>query len=168
MSPKDQPISAALARRLAEAADGFRSGKPVYLVADYDAPARVLSFEGEGAEAAAEKAKREAAGGARLGVFGPFLTEPDAGPGGAARPEVLDVTVRVRLADGTTRTETIAGSEADALFWTRAAVDKFVVPYYAGALGLEHAGEVSAGYDGEGVYALAHLPDTIVRYVSAG
>lgn len=164
MSEREQAVSAALARRLAEAADGFRSGKPVYLVADRGDPARVQAFEGEGAREAAERARREweARGdGARPGVFGPYLTEPDPTPGGRAGPEVLEVTVRVRLPDGTTRTETLDGAEVDALFWTRSAVEKFVLPYYAGAQGLERAARVAAEFSGEGVYALAHLPDSI-------
>ncbi|HEX2191486.1 MAG TPA: hypothetical protein VHG51_21420 [Longimicrobiaceae bacterium] len=168
MSGWEQPISAAMARRLAEAADGFRSGKPVYLVVDYEDPERVRSFEGEGAREAAERARREgeAAGeGSRLGVFGPFLTEGD--PPGAAGAEVLDVTIRVRLPDGSTRTETFGGTEVDALFWSRAAVDKFVVPYYAAARGLEHAARLADAFAGEDAYVLAHLPDSDTRLLRA-
>jgi len=75
---------------------------------------------------------------------------------------VLDVTVRVKLADGSTQTRVFGGKEFDALFWTRSAMDKFAIPYYAGALGLDHAVRLSGEFSGEGVYMAAHMPDTVL------
>lgn len=167
MSGSQNPMSAVVAKRLAAAADGHRNGKPVYFVADLQDLGEVESFEGEGAKEAAERASRERAarGGTRPAVFGPYLTEPDPASAAAPKPEVLDVTVRVRLPDGTTRTETFDGGELDAIFWTRSAVDKFVVPYYAGTLGLQYATRLSNQFAAENVYMLAHLPDTVIRPV---
>lgn len=160
----DHPVSAVVAKRLAAAADGFRHGRPMYFVSGFRDPAGLQRFEGEEGRAAAERARldREAKGGGeKFGVFGPYVTEPlpaaDARPG----PEVLDVTVRVRLADGSTRTRVLGGSEFDSIFWTRSAVDKFVIPYYAGAQGLPYANQVSEDFSAEDVYMLAHMPDTM-------
>ena len=168
MSGFEQPVSAVVAKRLAAAADGFRHGKPMYFVSGFRDPAGFQRFEGEAGRAAAERARleREAKGGGeRFGVFGPYVTEPAAGTDAAAGPEVLDVTVRVRLSDGSTQTRVFGGGEFDALFWTRSAVDKFVIPYYTGALGLDHAVRLSGEFAGEDVYMAAHLPDTVLAMI---
>ncbi|MET0395375.1 MAG: hypothetical protein ABW277_00980 [Longimicrobiaceae bacterium] len=160
----EQPVSAGVAKRLAAAADGFRHGRPVYFVSGFRDAGPVERFEGEEGREEAERvrrAKEAGGGGEKFGVFGPFVTEPGHGPGGKPAAEVLDVTVRVKLADGSTRTRVFGGGEYDALFWTRSAVDKFVVPYYAGALGLQYATRVSEDFSGSDVYMLGHLPDTM-------
>jgi len=165
----EQPVSAGVAKRLAAAADGFRHGKPMYFVLGFRDPAGLQRFEGEAGREAAERARREReakGGGEKFGVFGPYVTEPGHGPA-AAPPaaEVLDVTVRMKLPDGSTRTQVLGGGEFDAIFWTRSAVDKFVVPYYAGALGLQAAARVSEDFSGSGVYMLGHLPDTMAMMI---
>lgn len=168
MSGFEQPVSAGVAKRLAAAADGFRHGRPMYFVSGFRDPSGLQRFEGEGGREAAERARmeREAGGGGeKFGVFGPYVTEPGRGPAAPPAGEVLDVTVRMKLPDGSTRTQVLGGGEYDALFWTRSAVDKFVVPYYAGALGLKYATRVSEDFDGRDVYMLAHLPDTVAEMI---
>ena len=165
MSGFEQPVSAAVAKRLAAAADGFRHGKPMYFVSGFQKVGRLERFEGEEGRAAAERVRREReakGGGEKYGVFGPYATEPVPGVEARAEPEVLDVTVRVKLADGSTQTRVFGGKEFDALFWTRSAMDKFAIPYYAGALGLDHAVRLSGEFSGEGVYMAAHMPDTVL------
>ena len=170
----EQPVSAGVAKRLAAAADGFRHGKPMYFVSGFRDVGPVERFEGEEGREAAERARRakEAGGGGeKFGVFGPYVTDPGHGHGGKPPAEVLDVTVRMKLPDGSTRTQVLGGGEYDALFWTRSAVDKFVVPYYVGALGLQYATRVSEDFSGRDVYMLAHLPDTMpamIRLPGAG
>lgn len=166
----DQPVSAAVAKRLAAAADGFRHGRPMYFVSGFRDPAGFQRFEGEGGRAAAERARMEkeaGGGGTKYGVFGPYVTEPAAGPDAGPGPEVLDVTVRVKLPDGSTQTRVFGGREFDALFWTRSAVDKFAIPYYTGALGLDHAARLSGEFSGEDVYMAAHMPDTMLFMIRA-
>lgn len=167
----EHPLSAGVAKRLAAAADGFRHGRPVYFVSGFREVGAVERFEGEEGREAAERARRarEAEGGGeKFGVFGPYVTGPvGSGPGGSPDAEVLDVTVRVKLADGSTRTRVFGGGEYDALFWTRSAVDKFVIPYYAGALGLQHAVRISEEFAGPDVHMLAHLPDTTITMIRA-
>lgn len=164
----EQPVSATVAKRLAAAADGFRHGRPMYFVSGFRDPAGLQRFEGEEGRVAAEQARleREAKGGGeKYGVFGPFVTGSGHGPAVPAAAEVLDVTVRMKLPDGSMRTQVLGGGEYDALFWTRSAVDKFVVPYYAGALGLQYATRVSEEFAGRDVYMLAHLPDTMAMMI---
>ena len=174
MSGFEQPVSAVVAKRLAAAADGFRHGRPMYFVSGFREAGAVQRFEGEEGREAAERARRarEAEGGGeKFGVFGPYVTEPGRAPAASPAAEVLDVTVRMKLPDGSTRTQVLGGGEYDAIFWTRSAVDKFVVPYYAGALGLQHANRVSEDFAGRDVFMLAHLPDTMpmmIRVPDAG
>lgn len=168
MSGFEQPVSAVVAKRLAAAADGFRHGKPVYFVSGFQKVGRLERFEGEEGRAVAERVRREReakGGGEKYGVFGPYVTEPVRGVEARAEPEVLDVTVRVKLPDGSTQTRVFAGTEFDALFWTRSAMDKFVIPYYTGALGLDHAVRLSGEFSGEDVYMAAHLPDTMLSMI---
>jgi hypothetical protein len=168
MSGFEQPVSAVVAKRLAAAADGFRHGRPVYFVSGFRDPAGFQRFEGEEGRAAAERARREreaSGGGEKYGVFGPYVTGAAAVADERAEPEVLDVTVRVKLADGSTQTRVFGGKEFDALFWTRSAMDKFVIPYYTGALGLDHAVKLSGEFSGEDVYMAAHLPDTVLSMI---
>ncbi|HEU0076894.1 MAG TPA: hypothetical protein VFQ76_04540, partial [Longimicrobiaceae bacterium] len=174
MSGFEQPVSAGVAKRLAAAADGFRHGRPMYFVSGFREPGVVLRFEGEGGREAAERARRSReaeGGGEEFGVFGPYVTAPGRGPAAPPAAEVLDVTVRMKLPDGSTRTQVLGGGEYDAIFWTRSAVDKFVVPYYVGALGLQYATRVSEDFSGRDVYLLAHMPDTMpamIRVADAG
>ena len=163
-----RPVSAGVAKRLAAAADGFRHGRPMYFVSGFRDVGPIQRFEGEEGRVAAERVRREReARGEEVDVFGPYVT--GAAPEAGARPghEVLDVTVRVRLPDGSVQTRVLAGGDYDAVFWTRSAVDKFVVPYYAGAVGLQQAVRVSEDFSGDGVYMLAHLPDTVSVMIRA-
>ena len=142
------PQSAALLRRLAAAADGYRTGAPVYVVASYEYPYTVVGVVGTRDSAALIKAR---AAGRYTAVFGPYVTPPDFGRAstllllGHIRPTVwlndsaptwreqdidsVAVTVYHR-SRGTWRKVT-HGLDDDAMFFTLAAVDKFALPYYA-------------------------------------
>lgn len=123
--------SATMARVLAEAADQYRTGRPIYLVADYRFPHSVA-----GPFTSAAVARRDQAdSGATFGVFGPFLTRPD--PPSDSTPRLVSVTIVVETPGGR---ETIAvDPKVDALFFTMPAVDKFMIPYYARVYGTEYA-----------------------------
>lgn len=162
------PVSAGVAKRLAAAADGFRHGRPMYFVSGYRDVGPIQRYEGEEGREAAERARREReARGEEVDVFGPYVTGAGGEPGARAGHEVLDVTVRVRLTDGSVRTRVLDGGDYDAIFWTRSAVDKFVIPYYAGAVGLPQAVRISEDFAGDGVYMLGHLPDTVSVMIRA-
>jgi hypothetical protein len=166
-------LAATLLIRLGEAADGYRTGEPVFVVAGYDFPHAILGVFTT-RRTATDSALR---GGPDFGVFGPFVALRDLPPpreipdrhhrlpeiiagGGCAhmassalRPaycpaqllqllafeEVVDITVAMRTRSGGIVSSTYDPREADAVFFTMAALDKFVFPYYAGLLGVEHA-----------------------------
>lgn len=133
------PLSAPLLRRLAEAADGYRTGKAVYVVASMRAPYDVRGvFE---ADSAATIEARKA--GPSYRVFGPYVTPRDEFK--VAPAQILDITVRVQTAKGPV-TMTVDPKEYDAMFWSLGAVDKFLVPYYAGVSGPERAVQVHQDY----------------------
>lgn len=170
MSEFEHPLSALVAKRLAEAADGYR-GKLMYFVSDFETAGELGAFEGEDERDQARKDRdaREANGnGRKFGVFGPFFTEEaDAIREAGLKPEILDITVRVRLPDEQVHSETFKGDEFDALFWSRSALDKFVIPYYVTALNLEYANKLPGQFSEPNIYMLAHLPDTTPKFMKA-
>jgi hypothetical protein len=165
-----RPLTAALLRRLGEAADGYRTGRPIYVVACYDDPRDDLRvFERE-----ADALEHLARAGGRFGMFGPFAT-PAAGSasgqrvreaaaaldvpdGSAPAGEVVEVVLSLRDDAGAERTIRLDGREHDALFWSMSAIDKFAVPYYAGTDGAEYAAEMRRRAMQGPVCAVTHLP----------
>jgi hypothetical protein len=151
-----------LLKRLAEAVDGNRTGREVYVVASYDSlnPVRGV-FE----------TRREAAALAlRLGSsydsFGPFVAPLELASlyfFGCKHDRVFsylddicpppqfqfptdslaELTLTARLKDGTTRTLSL-GPRADAVFLSLPAIDKFVIPYYARTIGVDSAAAMRA------------------------
>ena len=143
-------ISSELLRRLAAAIDGVRTGEPVYLVAAERSPHQVLGAYSTEADARAAAA----AAAAPHGVHGPYATrDPE---GGAGAGTVEDVVVTVRLADGTREARRFAPDQVDALFLNLAAVDKFLVPYYAGQYGVAEAVSVRGDFVSARVLPVGH------------
>src|SRR2546429_6918348 len=165
------PLSAPLLRRLAEAADGYRTGKAIYVVASVRAPYDVRGVFETDSLATIEARK----GGASYRVFGPYVTPRD--DFRAAPAEILDITVKVQTAKGPVSV-TVNPKEYDAMFWSLGAVDKFLVPYYAGVSGLDRAVQVRArdrkstrlnsshGYISYAVFCLKKKKKTPVRTLS--
>jgi hypothetical protein len=162
-----RPISARLARRLAEAAFGYMGLGPVYLVAAYEPidsvadPYDVTCFRSdwEAAEAFAAILNTDPEL-PRYGVFGPYATELVGEP--LISQYSLD-TISLLVdspADSSPAqgTLTIPASEFDSLFWTRAAVEKFAVPYYAALYSPAFADLVLEEYDGARLAVLGHMP----------
>ena len=113
---QDTTISATMLRVLAEAADGFRTGRPIYLVADRRFPHNVA-----GPFASRREADRiRADSGATFGVFGPYLTRVDPAPDSAAR--VVAVRITLQQPGGRRRTIEVDPDSVDALFFTVSAV----------------------------------------------
>jgi hypothetical protein len=133
---QDTTVSATMLRVLAEAADGFRTGRPVFLVADYRFPHNVA-----GAFATYEEARRvrrmQADSGATFGVFGPYVTRRDPRSDSASR--VVAVQLTIKSPKGRLRTVNVNPDTVDALFFTMPAVDKFVIPYYSRTYGPDYA-----------------------------
>jgi hypothetical protein len=176
---QERPMTPTLLRRLAEAVDGHRTGNPVWVVAEWQFPNRVLGAWGM-REAAVGDSSRLASETREsdLGLFGPFrapvdtlmdlrgfeLPPPGARPlppeirprppgcvhdghtsaMGICPPDwvlhsaISSITMTYVLASGDTLTSPVP-LWADALFFSVPALDKFVLPYYGGIVGMREA-----------------------------
>jgi hypothetical protein len=156
-------LSGTLMRRLGEAADGYRTGEPVWIVADPDFPHEVLG-------AFPDSASADDAAAAPFEAFGPFRTETDFGRADEVFlsqchmrtsvycPDFDQLTVLGRdtistiellfvLVTGDTITLSFSPDSVDALFLTVSAVDHFLVPYYARLNGVDWAGSYRANLE---------------------
>jgi hypothetical protein len=156
--------SPVLLKRVAEAVDGHRTGRSVYVVASYRPPHNVLGVFERRADAEAQAR----AAGPSVDVFGPYRSPRDPGAFGAWLPgcfhngrsvwdpascpdrpvlsfnEVDSITITVRLTNGDTRTFPLPKG-TDAAFFTLSAIDKFVIPYYTQLLGVDSAAAMRQG-----------------------
>jgi hypothetical protein len=158
----DFPISAELARRLAESADGHRDGRPRFVVTNPEEPAtdRLRSFESK-AEALEYQAQENAKGEGTFRVFGPFQTPRDT-PADATGHKIMVKKVTVELEqDGKQYVAEIEGDKYDAIFWSSSAVDKFAVPYYVSVVDVDFGAKVRADFGAPDVFMMVHLPDTV-------
>jgi hypothetical protein len=163
-----------LLKRLAEAALGPHGPDEQFWVCRFEPDAETHRYDIKGpfptktaADAKLAQVTASAAG-ARFGVFGPyqraatdpvtiFLKDPAA--------EILKITVEVKIKDKQKHTEEIKVVDIppkafDALFWGPPAVEKFVLPYYTGASGIDYAVQVRNDYIDGKAYLLAHSGDT--------
>jgi len=128
---------ASLLRRLAEAADGYRDGRPRWVVIHRKGVKGHHKVAGVFTSAEQADVELQRAGD-EFAVFGPFVTVDDPPDESTPSPyDVVEVTVRERNG----RVIRIDPNKVDALFWTLAAFDKFIVPYLARVDGAEHAAE---------------------------
>jgi len=125
-------VSATMLRVLAEAADGERSGRAVYFVADHRFPHKVL-----GPFFSLDEAQRvQADSGATFGVFGPYTTPPGPASDAGSRIEKIRVTM---VTPRGRQTFDVDLGKVDALFLSRSSIEKFVIPYYGRVYGPEYA-----------------------------
>jgi hypothetical protein len=132
--------SAALLKRLAEAADGYRDGKQRYVVAALEFPHKVLGvFLSK--DRADSIATSSTTGTVHYATFGPYLTAAEEG----VSPEVDEVKyVVVYYTDGSKKS--YDGQRYDALFWGMSAFDKFVAPYLTEVSGAPYAASQREAY----------------------
>ena len=160
------PMSAGLARVLAETADGLRDGQRHWIVASPAFPYRVSGVFSSEADARASLTR--AVGDQ---VFGPFLTDgdlvpplPDPNPiillgckhmlfpiasimGPPYCPirifrwrDLQELVLTLRTPTETVRMDLLeAGTAADAMFLSLSSIEKFVLPYYARVYGPGYA-----------------------------
>jgi hypothetical protein len=128
--------SASLLRRLAEAADGFRDGKPRWVVihrrgdrGHHDVRGVFMTFQE--ASFTAQRAGPEYA------AFGPFVTVDDPRDESSSDEDVVEVIVRQK----NKVEKRFSADSVDALFWTLAAFDKFIAPYLTSVDGVRYAAE---------------------------
>ncbi len=129
--PESMP--APVMRRLAEAADGNRTGQDIYFLANPRNLVTVFPVT-DPDEVDGIIREKDLVG---YELFGPFNTPPD------AHPLPLVEQVILRYADG--QEKRYHGSEVDALFLTRAALDKFYYPYEVGVLGIDTTSRMRIG-----------------------
>ncbi len=152
-------ISAGLLRRLAAAADGYRTGEPIWIVASTLEPYSVV-----GVFSSFEEARRRAMAVRGGRPYGPYVTPRDEGrpvmfvPVPHSWPtiygfdstwnppalpwlvsDVDSIVITAYNRSGATWRVSRRGNETDAVFFTLSAHDKFVAPYYAALSGLEEA-----------------------------
>ncbi|MEO8199726.1 MAG: hypothetical protein ABI679_04310 [Gemmatimonadota bacterium] len=126
------PVVPSLYRQLAEAADGYRTGKETFFIAMPTPPHDV-----RGPFASRDEAHRAAAtAGRRFAVYGPFIASRDSIPRRGS--ELVSVSLRFRTNRGDSVVQ-INPREVDALFFSLSSVDKFMIPYYVQVRGLDYA-----------------------------
>jgi hypothetical protein len=150
-----------LLSRLAEAVDGNRKGEGVVYVAEYWYRPTRKGHEVHGPfpnceEAASFRAnKLSDDDGKQYGIFGPFWTEEAPGDTVSTDGQGPFVTrVVVHLSDS--QTLEFLPKDVDAVFWSRAAVQKFVVPYYTGIGSIKEGATIEQGLNAGVV--LVHRP----------
>lgn len=145
-----RPIPAGLLRRLGEAAAGF-SGGELWFVGSFE-PDALESYEVMGPFASSAEASAAMPGDSRFGVCGPYVGGTLTMLGSVREP-IATVTVR-------TPSESIEldATEYDCAFWGPAAIDKFVLPYYASSSGLLLASDVKRRCADPAALFLAHMP----------
>ena len=152
-----KPMRASLVSRLAEAADGIRTGNDIWFIARPD-PHPDTRHEVKGhfnTEQDAITAKT--AHGSNFEVYGPFHTPKD--PDYDRTETIEKVVLHMKpLGGGATRELCLSGQDYDAVFWSMAAVDKFVVPYYVSMADLDEAARLRKDFGTVTTVALIHLP----------
>jgi len=170
-----KPMSGSLARRLAEAADGYRNQGDVYFLARWDPDASdPYNFEiSRGYDAKhTDKTKLDTADHKKIddpmryAWFGPFRTEDKKVPD----IEVVEIIVRVRKKTGAdikeitipTRPLTAVNQESpfDMIFWSTAALEKFAIPYYARLYSGTFADAVVTKFTNDGLFLAGHRVGT--------
>ena len=175
-SAQDTTVTATLLKVVGEAVDGYRTGRPAYVVAAYCFPHTVYGVFSTKDSAMTARARA----GRGFDTFGPYVAPTDGA--GEMRyamiacphytptrykcptidsaftvpaSQVDSVRVTVFARDGRFRTTSYQKTEMDALFFTLSAMDKFVIPYYGRVLGAGYAASirdqiVRASYGGRG------------------
>lgn len=130
-------LSANELRRLAEAVDGMRD-QPAYIVWGANGP-EVKTGIGRGDDVMAECETSNVV---------------------RERPRFTSITVAPPVVDDSGTPVTDIASRYDAMFWTEAAVEKFVLPYYLRFLTPADVDVIRVLFNRPLVYAIAHLPLT--------
>ena len=128
-------IAASLAKRLGEAADGFRNVGEVYFVAGHEWPHKIKEFFD------LQTAKDFLSGldPNEFELFGPFDTTDElksSNHNGSREIQSIDLIIKYK--DGHQHKETLNGN-IDSIFLNLSSFDKFVFPYYCHVYGASYA-----------------------------
>lgn len=153
--PQQEPLSANLAKRLAEAADGFRDDKFYYFVCKRKFPFGLDYVRGN-SDAEARKAADIMLAEKNSGItvdfyekFGPYKTgnidqtqsDPNQTPGDC-EPSLVYDKIEIRYFNGDTLADTPSqylDGNVDAIVLNISAYDKFYLPYYTRLYGVDIA-----------------------------
>ncbi len=143
-APKERPtLTANELRRLAEAVDGFRD-QPVYLV-----------WTSGGAKATTERPSDD-----------DLILECNTNNVNQSRP-ILPIGFDPPVTDSQGAPIENFFERYDALFWSEAAIGKFVLPYYIGFNPPEFVARIRNAFNREDVYAMAHPVDTWTVFLTS-
>ncbi len=135
--PTPTPIPAKLARRLAEAADGFRNAKPVFFVAGYNPPYKIKEFFDP--NEAAKYIETLPPDEGKFGVFGPYETADEFAKFEIKGIEnIKEVKVVISFNDGSKPQEETFVGPIDSIFFNLASLEKFLFPYYCHVFGVDY------------------------------
>lgn len=152
-------IPAPVIRRIAEAADGVRGRENwIAFSTQEEEPERPEEKGKHFVSKAITRAEAEVEADQKPNRFaiGPFETPKKSTN---RNREVTGVKVESKAENNeTVMTRHIGPQDADALFWTESAIDKFLIPYYVQIHGWEYGREIAAAFDSPNVDALTHLP----------
>lgn len=139
-----RPLTANELRRLAEAVDGIRD-EPAYVVWSGGKP----------------KVTR------RLLDTDELIVECETKSDLPARPAFNSIVLDPPMVDQHRVPVTKLSSKYDAMFWSEAAVEKFVIPYYARINTANDVARIRKAFNHQSVYAMVHLPLTEVSVLTA-
>lgn len=132
----NKTIPASLLKRVAEAADGYRNGEEIWCVAALKFPHDLEVFQDS---LSAENFKNSNK--STHEIFGPFTSGKPPSKQKNLRNDIKDITITL-IKNGRPKKISIDSNKIDCLFWSEAAFDKFVFPYYAQLYGVEHAAKI--------------------------
>lgn len=148
----DKPkLSADDLRKIAESVDGIRD-KPAYVFWTESGPqvtSERPSDEDLILECETQNDVRPRPKFRSIALDPPMLAKKDAVPGDPGKP--------VRN----------AAVEFDALCWSEAAVDKFILPYYIRLNTPEYVGRILKAFNHPDAYAIAHVPLSDIMFLTA-
>lgn len=136
-------LSANELRRLAEAVDGVRD-RSAYIVWGANGPV-VKTSVGQSDDVMAECETSNVVGN---------------------RPKFTSITIDPPLVDDRGTPVTDFASRYDAMFWSEAAVEKFVLPYYLRFRTPKQVDEIRTLFNHPSVYSILHLPLTDCIFTS--
>lgn len=159
-------LTAALLKRVGYAVDGYRTGRPVWVVVQNSAPYEILTVT-----SSCRDALRLAQGSAERLFLGPYVAPSDSDHipillGGTCKrmdtspcsitdslfipPQPVDsiarVTLTFRLKNGRVLTAVYRPDSVEAIFLTLSAVDKLLIPYYTSVYGINAAQGIRTMY----------------------
>jgi hypothetical protein len=156
MVPKkasEKALPASLLRRVAEAADGLRDGRPHWFLVSLKAPHSAVPFD---SAKAADKALAKRGRG-KFALLGPYLTKPEPAPKAARRKKRKVRSVLIYY-EGEKKPVEVDLAKVDAIFLSESALDKFVYPYFSRVHGVEQTARMRNSFMTEDEPVSFHMP----------